>query len=138
MAILVLDASVLLKWFKQEKYTEIATRIKDDFVNGVHEIVVPDLILYEITNAMRHDKRFDTRLVKESLDNLIKMEIDIVIPSQDLISHAIEISYNNNVTIYDAIYIALAELNNAVFITADEKLHKNAMKLKFVKFISEV
>ena len=138
MAILVLDASVLLKWFKQEKYTEIATRIKDDFVNGVHEIVVPDLILYEITNAMRHDKRFDARLVKESLDNLIKMEIDIVIPSQDLISHAIEISYNNNVTIYDAIYIALAELNNAVFITADEKLHKNTMKLKFVKLISEV
>ena len=138
MAILVLDASVIIKWFKQEIYTEIATKIKDDFVNGIHEIVVPDLILYEITNGMRYDKKFDANLIKESLDNLLKMEIDIVIPSKDLISRAIEISYSSNVTIYDAIYIALAELNDAIFITADETLYKKSKRMKFVKFISEV
>ena len=137
MAILVLDASVVIKWFKQEIYTDIATKIKDDFVNGIYEIVVPDLILYEITNALRYDKRFDDKFIKESLDNLLKMEINIVIPSQRLISRSIELSYSSNVTIYDATYIALAELNGAIFVTADETLYKKSKRMKLVKFISK-
>jgi len=135
MVLLVLDTSVVLKWFKEEIHTEIALKIKEEFINGVHEIVEPDLILYEIANAMRYSKLFNQTLIKESLSNLIDMEMDIVIPTQEILLRAVNLSYSYEISLYDAVYIALAELINATMITADEKLYEKIKELKFVKSI---
>jgi hypothetical protein len=53
--------------FKKESYTEIALKVKNEFVKGLHEIVIPDLILYEMANAMKCSESFDTKLIKDSL-----------------------------------------------------------------------
>jgi len=49
----VLDASVLIKWFSNEEYTDRALKLRDDFLQGYTELVVPDLLLYEVSNALR-------------------------------------------------------------------------------------
>jgi len=46
--LLVLDASFIAKWFKEEGYTETSLKIKEEFVRGEHDIVVPDLQGYSI------------------------------------------------------------------------------------------
>ncbi|HIE31247.1 MAG TPA: PIN domain-containing protein [Methanosarcinales archaeon] len=47
----VLDASVVIKWFSEEEYTDIALKLRDDFFRGYTELVIPDLLLYELTYA---------------------------------------------------------------------------------------
>jgi predicted nucleic acid-binding protein len=68
MVLLVLDTSVILKWFKEEEYTKTALKIKKEFIEGVHELVVPDLALYELDNAMRFSEGFDEETIEKSLE----------------------------------------------------------------------
>jgi len=135
--LLVLDTSVILKWFKEEVYSDIALKIKKEFVDELHEIIVPDLLLYEFVNAMKYSRLFNEETIKESLSNLIDLDIHIVIPTEEMLSEAIELSYSYNITIYDAVFLSLAKLINAIFVTADEKLYKKVKELKFVKFIAD-
>lgn len=62
--LLVLDTSVILKWFTQETYSDIALKIREDFYNGVHEIVEPDLLVYEFTNVLRYNPNYKIEDVK--------------------------------------------------------------------------
>ena len=55
----VLDASVVIKWFSEEEYTDIAVKLRDGFFKGCNELVVPDLLLYEVSNALRYNPNFD-------------------------------------------------------------------------------
>ena len=90
---LVLDALVIVKWFTQEEKRSEALEIREKFINQKIDIVVPDLILYEISNALRYNPRFDEEDVKEAIDSLIKMELNIITPTKDIIERAIEISF---------------------------------------------
>lgn len=135
--ILVLDASVVAKWFKEEESSYIALKIRSDFQRGINEIVVPDLLLYELSNAMRFDPNFNSELIKKSIHSLFEIDITIVIPSENLISDAIRIAIERDITVYDAIYVALSSQLNAVFITADERLFKKIKSLKNCRFLSE-
>ena len=48
---IVLDASVVAKWFIEEEDTEKAIEIRDKFVRGEIKILVPSLLIYEIGNV---------------------------------------------------------------------------------------
>jgi predicted nucleic acid-binding protein len=135
--LLVLDTSIVLKWYKEEEYTEIALKIKKDFVEGLNEIIVPDLVLYEMANVLRFTDGFNERLIKKSLESFIDLGVDIVIPTIEMISLATKLSYKYKITVYDAIFIALSKIINGIFVTADKKLYEKVKKLKFVKFISK-
>lgn len=135
--LLVLDTSIVLKWYKEEEYTEIALKIKKDFVEGLNEIIVPDLVLYEMANVLRFTDGFNERLIKKSLESFIDLGIDIVIPTIEMISLATKLSYKYKITVYDAIFIALSKIINGIFVTADKKLYEKVKELKFVKFISK-
>lgn len=136
--LLVLDTSIVLKWYKEEEYTEIALKIKKDFVEGLNEIIVPDLVLYEMANVLRFTDGFNERLIKKSLESFIDLGIDIVIPTIEMISLATKLSYKYKITVYDAIFIALSKIINGIFVTADKKLYEKVKELKFVKFISKI
>ena len=45
---LILDASVLLKWFINEQRTEAALELKHRYLDGDVAIVIPALALYEM------------------------------------------------------------------------------------------
>lgn len=121
---------------QRRKLTNCALRIKESFVEGVHEIVVPDLILYEMSNAMRY-AGFAPDTIEEALKSLIELGIDIVVLPREIINLAVKLSYKYDITVYDAAYLALAITIDAHFVTADKKLYKKINKLKWVKFISK-
>lgn len=52
---MLLDASVILKWFLDEPDSDKAKIIKDNHVNGKFTIVIPDIAIYEIANALRYE-----------------------------------------------------------------------------------
>ena len=62
---LVLDTSVILKWYKEE-YTEVAVKLKRDLMEGLNNVIVSDLILYEMANVSRFTEGFNEDLIKKS------------------------------------------------------------------------
>ena len=50
----VLDASVILKWFLEEENSEKAITLKDGHSRGEFLVVIPDLAIYEVANALRY------------------------------------------------------------------------------------
>lgn len=50
---IVLDASVAVKWFTEEKNTDLALEIRDCYFEEDLTLYAPDLIIYEVENALR-------------------------------------------------------------------------------------
>lgn len=120
----VLDASVVLKWFVNEADSGQALRLRKEFYAGEREIVVPDLLLFEIANALRYNPTFSVDEIKEALDTLFGMGIEIVTPTFSLLEKTVELAREFDLTCYDATYLALAEELDFEFITADERFYR--------------
>lgn len=137
MALLVLDTSVVLKWFTEENYSEAALKIREGFYKGLHGTVVPDLLLYEFSNAIRYNPNYSLEDVNKAVESLFELQLDIVVPTLEVLKDASELARKYGITVYDAVFVALAKPIEAEFITADEKLYKKIKELKFVRFIAE-
>lgn len=135
---LVLDSSVVIKWFSQEEDTNKALKIKSNFLKGEITLVVPDVQLYEIADALRYNKTFSEKDVKESIKSLIDLGINIFVPTKDVLEKAVELSYKFNISFYDAYFVALAAALNFLLITTDEKLYDKLKTLKFVKLLKDL
>lgn len=51
--IYVLDASVIIKWFVVEKDSDKAEKILEQYKAAIIDIIVPDIMIYEVANALR-------------------------------------------------------------------------------------
>lgn len=130
---IVPDASVIVKWFTQEEKREQVLELRERHINGEIEIVVPDLILYEISNALRYNPNFNEEDVNKAVQPLYDIEINIITP--EILEKAVEIAYSKNISLYDATYIALAKIIDFDFITADKKLYEKIKNLNFVDIL---
>jgi predicted nucleic acid-binding protein len=136
--LLVLDASVVAKWFKEEEGSPTALKIRQDFYEGIHEIAVPDLVLYEIPNALRYDKAFTKELASIAAESLLEMGLIVRVPSIELLDEAIKLAYEYKVTVYDAVYVALSIRAGGLFVTADEKLYAKIKNLKNCRLLKNI
>jgi|SRR3989344_276729 len=135
---LVLDSSVIIKWFSQEQDTEKAIAIRERLIQGDIIIAAPDIQLYEIANALRYNSRLKEQDVKEAIESLLDIGVIIIIPTREVIKLAIELAYKFDITIYDAYFIALAKELKFTFITADEKLYGKVSSLDFAMLLKNI
>lgn len=122
----VVDASVLVKWFlhHQEEDRIRALALRDLHISGRSAIIIPQLALLEILNAIRFSpkaKEEDGALALEALQDL---HLETKPPEFDLLRKANAIAWAYKITIYDALYVALAEQVGYPLITADEVMVK--------------
>lgn len=124
----VLDTSVLLKWFHQpgESHVGEALALKSAYEVGTLKIILPDLAIYELGNALRHKSRLRAIDVSRLIDALWRLE-PTIIPIDRLNSlKVIEIAYRYGLTVYDAAFLSLALEAEVPLITADRKLYDKA------------
>jgi predicted nucleic acid-binding protein len=135
----VLDASVCIKWFspEDEENVEKASVIRAQHKDNKISLVAPDLLVYEITNALSYNPLFDSEKVNKAIQSLYQMDIKFVKPSLILIAEATNLRFLREITIYDAIYIALARYINVQCITADRKLFNSVNGLSSVIFLGD-
>lgn len=55
----VVDASIIAKWFLNEKNSPSALRVRDDFATKRISLSAPALLFYEVTNALRFSGTFN-------------------------------------------------------------------------------
>jgi predicted nucleic acid-binding protein len=123
----VLDSSVVFKWEVPETDSDKANLLRDDFRNGIHELLAPDFLPLELAHALTRAER-QGRIVVGQADlfwtDAMTMP-PLLLPSLPLAIHAISISSQMRIGVYDCLYIALAEREKCDFITADDKLVNN-------------
>ncbi len=129
----IIDASVVIKWFAEEEDSENAIKLRNKHLSQETILIAPELIFLEVTNALRYKKDYSEK-IKKANEDLWSFQLKVEKLSKELLDKAIEIAIKNDFTIYDSIYIALAQIYETELITADEKL----LKVPGVKFIGEV
>jgi len=134
---LVLDASVIAKWFYDEEHTDKALEIRKEFFTGEIDIIVPELVLYEVSNALRYNKDIPRRDKREMIDDLSLIDFKVVRFSNKIASMALKMALDTDTTIYDSTYLAVAKLNKCPLITADKKYVKK-IRSKDVIFIGDI
>ena len=120
----VLDASVVAKWFmrRAEADREAAISLRAGYVAGRYRIVIPGLCLIEVANALRYSPKARENEVAEALDAIAVLAPEVAPASVDILKKANAIAWGYGVTVYDALYVALAEQLSYPLITADEAL----------------
>lgn len=131
---IVLDSSVIAKWYLEEKDKEEALRLKTSHVEGNQSIVAPALILFELGNVFLSNG-LSQQDFNSSIEKLLKFEIDFIQPDTQLLQSIFAVSQKYSLTYYDATYVAIAQSLKCDFVTADKKLVKAAKTLKFVKLL---
>jgi predicted nucleic acid-binding protein len=119
--VFILDASVAVKWYVKEEMRDIALKLREHFVPDLIDPEAPNLILYELGNALRHhpgSRAIDCAEAVEQLRNIgvILHELD-----GNLIEESANSSYKENITFYGAVYLALAKISGTKLVTADTK-----------------
>lgn len=128
---LVVDSSVIVKWFAKQDEADRpqALFIRKRFLSHQLNLIVPDLVFYEIINVLKTKKEVEGQDAKETIKFLFAHPFYTVWPSQALFLSALKIAYDHELTIYDAIYVALAQGVACSLITADKKLQSKCKSL---------
>jgi predicted nucleic acid-binding protein len=125
----ILDSSIIVKWFSRMEETnhEDALKILQLYRDERINIFIPDLAIYEVSNALRYNKNFNQEEVSRLMKALLGLELEIINLSNIIIIEALGIAYKDNITVYDSVFIALSNLMELTLITANPK-HQSSKK----------
>jgi predicted nucleic acid-binding protein len=123
----VLDSSVGFKWVVPELHSDKSLRLRDDYRNGLVELIAPDIFLVEVAHALtraERQKRITPAQGALALADMMSTQPQLFgyIP---LLPRAYQISSDRNVGVYDCLYLALAEREGCELVTADDRMLKN-------------
>ena len=116
----VVDASVGIKWFVPEVHSEAAQRL----LSESYTLLVPDLFFPEIGNILWKRVRRGEDTAEDARQTFAEFSAVSmqVYESRSLIPTALDIAIQNDRTVYDSLYLALAILNQCSMVTADLRL----------------
>lgn len=121
------DASVAAKWLLREGDRQRALALRSDVLRSGGRIVAPDHLIPEVTSAIY--KKCQLGQIRMELGRLLvagagQLAVDAVsVPGLPL--RAFEIAAQFGLKwVYDAFYVALAEIIGCDLWTADEALHQ--------------
>jgi len=136
----VVDASVIVKWFVGEEDSDKALKIRDRYIEGEIRIITPDIITYEILNALYHKRIFSEGELCEVSEALDSFLFNLYPLKGEYAKRAVTTSFENDITVYDSAYISLAIIKNTYLYTSDDKLIGRLKKnyLKYVKNIKDI
>lgn len=121
----VLDTSVVIKWIRQgEEHQNEALWLRDRYLDGKLVIAVPELLLYELANALRHKPGAAKEHVHKAVDSILDLGIEVLHPTFAVMHSAVHLAFHYDVTFYDALFLAVAEDLRYNFITADGVFYK--------------
>jgi predicted nucleic acid-binding protein len=133
------DSSVAAKWFFTEEHSEQADGLLQATLSAREPIVAPPLLSTEVMNILRQRQRGGTLTLPEAqavLARFLAVPISLRSPRR-VYSRVLELADQYDLpAVYDAHYVALAELLGAMFWTADQRLLRAiGTTLPFVRWI---
>jgi predicted nucleic acid-binding protein len=117
----IVDASVVLKWVlekEKEPDHDKATRLLHAWVSGDVGIAAPSLWIYEVANILGRALPDEA---SEKMNLLLNLQISEIDCSEQMIRQCLTWMKEQQVTFYDAAYLAAAYATDAVLLTSDVK-----------------
>lgn len=138
---IVVDASFAAKWLFEEEHSDTADAIAAAVARQNEPMIAPYLLPIEVTNTIRQRRRRGALTREEARGRLTRFfsyRVRLLAPSA-LSERALTLADDHNLAaVYDAHYIALAELAGCDLWTADQRLIRSLTDpLPFVRFISD-
>jgi predicted nucleic acid-binding protein len=121
---IVVDASTATKWFVEETDSDKASLLKTAHETGRLQLSAPDLLVYEVTNALNYNPKMTTNDLMHGIRRLLELDLDLIPPKSELAAETARTARKHGVSAYDASYIALADIIGTNCVTADGKLYR--------------
>jgi predicted nucleic acid-binding protein len=138
---IVVDASFAVKWLFEEEYSDTADAIAAAVARQNEPVIAPYLLPIEVTNTIRQRRRRGALTLEEArgrLSRFFSYRVRLLAPDA-LSERALTLADDHNLTaVYDAHYIALAELAGCDLWTADQRLIRSlSTPLPYVRWIGD-
>jgi len=136
----VLDTSVVLKWFSEFGENDLpqAIQLRQALLDGSVLFTVPELLFYELSNALRYNPSLSSKDVQEALDSVIDMGLVVKGVDKRVMADAISIAFKYGVTVYDAYFLALSRIERKPLIIADYKFAEKVKASKEILRLSDL
>jgi predicted nucleic acid-binding protein len=121
---LLVDTSVLIKWFHSEGESELAEArsIRDATLVGEVQARVIDLALYEMGNVLVRALRWSGSAVADQLDDLVVICGPPLAMGATWLRQAAELAERHQLTFYDAAWAAATEALGVTLVSVDAQL----------------
>ena len=121
---LVIDASVVIKFYVPEILSDRAQEVMSWVADGKLILLAPDLLYPETGNILWKKQRLHELTpdeVEEIVDSITSLPIKIE-HSRQIMPLSVSIALHSGITVYDAMYVAVARIYETRMITADRRL----------------
>ena len=115
---MIVDASVGVKWLSPEPDDALADGLLERL-----DLAAPDLFKLEIGHLLGKLHRrggASAQFIRDAWTELDEMPVRLQ-PTGELLDQAFDLSGRLGAAIYDCVYLAMAESNDDVLVTADER-----------------
>lgn len=119
---LVVDASVVAKWFLEEDGSDRAGTLRDDFAAEDVTLHAPEILPFEVVSAVCGSGAYSEERAVHAQLALERAGFRIHRFSDELARRAVHLVFERRLTIYDAAYLALARVLSTRVVTADDAL----------------
>ncbi len=117
---MIVDASVVVKWFTTEPLHEEARKLLE-----IDEpLVAPDILVTEFANALwlkTIREEIDRSAAAQAVSAVSGRGIPSLVASAPYVGRAYELATNLKHPVYDCVYLAVAESMDTTFLTADRR-----------------
>jgi len=132
---IVIDASVAAKWvLDYEQDTDKALVVLEKHKSLIEEIIVPDLLFYEVANMLATKSRMRSKEMFASLNKIYQAGLKIYYPLEIDVTLAARLAKRYKTSVYDMLYAVVAKKHKVKLITADEQFVKQT-GFKFVQLL---
>jgi predicted nucleic acid-binding protein len=120
----VADANVALKWFHADGEESVAPAraLLDRHRDGELVAHVLDLTFYEIGNALLRGRARVTAAQVDAVLRALRHICPVIAPDADDLALAASLAQDHELTMYDAVYAAVAQRRNLALMTFDRRL----------------
>ncbi len=133
---IVLDASVALKWFaSDEPHAAAALQLLDAIGQAPRDYIVPDIFMGECLAVLCRMRGATVARVQEAMNLLESMGIERVGCGHELMQLAAQYAVSWTLSGYEAIYLALASLSQGVWLTADARAARRVRERQLVRLL---
>lgn len=136
---IIVDTSVAMKWLLSEKEESIskARLLLKDHLAGKNEILAPDLIFYEIANALATKTKVPQPVVAKLVKRIYTFNLKMYHPIDVDVVTSARLAKKYDSTVYDMLYVVVAKKYKTTLYTADANFIKKT-KFKYVKHLKDI